>query len=311
MSKRSSEILRLLRPDGPSMATQLHGIGDLIKRLEAIAEACGEKKKEDQPKDEFLRLKQRVYVLLEEARKDIHERQKLLNKRGNCKETIQKGHSVRQALEELRQLSDCHRCSHWIEMRIDWRRALPKLQALHKKAQSQRSAKGRKEELQARYQDIRILKRHVDELNELFVSGAEETAPSATLFGRPDGVGGLRDLARASAEDTRRDLTSQEEDALAAMKRRDEDIEKQLSEVGQALGRLDPLARQIGQTAERHRLRAEALTAEVDKTEGDMQTLNKRVTEVMRYERNTSCCCQLVLMVVLLCCVGFIFQQLT
>jgi len=281
-----------LRPDGPSMATQLHGIGDLIKRLEAIAEACGEKKKEDQPKDEFLRLKQRVYVLLEEARKDIHERQKLLNKRGNCKETIQKGHSVRQALEELR-------------------RALPKLQALHKKAQSQRSAKGRKEELQARYQDIRILKRHVDELNELFVSGAEETAPSATLFGRPDGVGGLRDLARASAEDTRRDLTSQEEDALAAMKRRDEDIEKQLSEVGQALGRLDPLARQIGQTAERHRLRAEALTAEVDKTEGDMQTLNKRVTEVMRYERNTSCCCQLVLMVVLLCCVGFIFQQLT
>jgi len=274
------------------MATQLHGIGDLIKRLEAIAEACGEKKKEDQPKDEFLRLKQRVYVLLEEARKDIHERQKLLNKRGNCKETIQKGHSVRQALEELR-------------------RALPKLQALHKKAQSQRSAKGRKEELQARYQDIRILKRHVDELNELFVSGAEETAPSATLFGRPDGVGGLRDLARASAEDTRRDLTSQEEDALAAMKRRDEDIEKQLSEVGQALGRLDPLARQIGQTAERHRLRAEALTAEVDKTEGDMQTLNKRVTEVMRYERNTSCCCQLVLMVVLLCCVGFIFQQLT
>ena len=28
----------------------------------------------------------------------------------------------------------------------------------------------------------------------------KETAPSATLFGRPDGVGGLRDLARASAE---------------------------------------------------------------------------------------------------------------
>lgn len=72
-------------------------------------------------------------MLLEEARKDIHERQKLLNKRGNCTETIQKGHNVRQALEELRQ-------------------ALPKLQALHKKAQNQRGAKARKEELQARYQ---------------------------------------------------------------------------------------------------------------------------------------------------------------
>jgi len=32
------------------------------------------------------------------------------------------------------------------------------------------------------------------------VTAPKETAPFATLFGRPDGVGGLRDLARASAE---------------------------------------------------------------------------------------------------------------
>ncbi|OLQ02300.1 hypothetical protein AK812_SmicGene14861 [Symbiodinium microadriaticum] len=57
------------------MKTQLHGIGDLVKRLEAIADACGEQKsKEDKPKDEFLRLKQRVYVLLEQGRNDIHAR---------------------------------------------------------------------------------------------------------------------------------------------------------------------------------------------------------------------------------------------
>ena len=89
-------------------------------------------------------------MLLEEARKDIHERQKLLNKRGNCTETIQKGHNVRQALEELRQ-------------------ALPKLQALHKKAQNQRGAKARKEELQARYQPgckaFMNLKEHVNTCN--------------------------------------------------------------------------------------------------------------------------------------------------
>ncbi|CAJ1355219.1 unnamed protein product [Effrenium voratum] len=268
----------------------LHGIGDLVKRLEQIAEACDQKPKQDQPKDEFLRLKQRVYVLLEEARRDIHERQTLLSKRGNCKETIQKGNSVRQALEELR-------------------RALPKLQALHKKAQNQRGAKAKREELQARYQDIRILKRHVDELNELFGRASEEACPA--LLGKSQDVPQLRDSARASAEDTKRDLTSQEEDALAAMKRRDEDLEQQLHEVGLAVGRLDPLARQIGATAERQRLRAEALTAEVDKTEADMQLLNRRVNEVMRYEKNTSCCCQLCLMVVFLCCVGFIFQQLT
>ncbi|CAE7945289.1 unnamed protein product, partial [Symbiodinium sp. KB8] len=160
-------------------------------------------------------------------------------------------------------------------------------------AQSKRGAKAKKEELQARYQDIRVLKRHVDELNELFQRSqneaiGQETAP--TTLGKSLG---LRDLGRASEEDTKRNLTSQEEDALAAMKRRDEDIEKQIEELGQAVGRLDPLARQIGQTAERHRLRAEALGAEVDKTEGDIQQLNRRVNEVMRYEKNTHCCCQL------------------
>eukprot|EP00439_Symbiodinium_sp_Y106_P054356 s1795_g7.t1 len=170
-------------PPSCRMKTQLHGIGDLVKRLEAIADACGEQKsKEDLPKDEFLRLKQRVYVLLEQGRNDIHERQKLLSKRGNCTESIRKGHEVRQALDELRA-------------------SLPKLQALHKKAQSKRGAKAKKEELQARYQDIRVLKRHVDELNELFQRSqneahGQEIAPST--LGKSLG---LRDLGRASEED--------------------------------------------------------------------------------------------------------------
>eukprot|EP00440_Ansanella_granifera_P001776 gb/GFBE01001914.1/.p1 GENE.gb/GFBE01001914.1/~~gb/GFBE01001914.1/.p1 ORF type:complete len:281 (+),score=78.56 gb/GFBE01001914.1/:1-843(+) len=280
------------------MSTQLHGIADLIKRLECIAEACGEQKpKEDQPKDEFLRLKQRIYALLEQARTDIHERQSMLRKRGNCYETIQKGHSVRQALDELKH-------------------ALPRLQALHKKAQGKRGAKARKEELQARYQDIRVLKRHVDELNDLFLSGQDLpdsvvgafSKPGATLLGK---AGGLRDSARANPEDARRDMTADEEDALAAMKRRDADIEKQVEEVGMAINRLDPLARQIGLTAERHRLRAEALNSDVGKAEGDLQALNKKVSEVIKYEKNTNCCCQIALMVALLCCVGFVFQQLT
>mmetsp|Transcript_8993 Transcript_8993/g.15861 ORF Transcript_8993/g.15861 Transcript_8993/m.15861 type:complete len:280 (+) Transcript_8993:49-888(+) len=278
------------------MSNSLQGIEEFIRRLERIAEACGEqqqKAKADEPKDEFLRAKQRIYALLEQARTDIQERSAVLKQRGNCYESIQKGHAIRQALDELKKL-------------------LPRLQELHKKAQGKRNAKAKKEELQARYQDIRVLKRHVDELNESFqrgedggqqVAGRAFTREGATTLG-------LRASAQANPEDARRDMTAEETDALAAMKRRDAEIEKQVEEVNNAVMRLDPLARQIGATAERHRLRAEALNSDVDKADGDMETLNKRMSEIMQYESNTNCCCQVVLAIALFCCIGFILTYI-
>jgi hypothetical protein len=272
--------------------TLLPGIADYIKRLEKVIEECGESKPKDpEPKDEFLKVKQRIYVLLEQAREDICDRQTLLKKRGNCKETIQKGHNIRQALDELK-------------------RSMPRLQELHKKAQSKRGAKAvaRREELQARYQDIRVLKRHIDEVNELFMSGIDIPSDGTGTAGAT--LLGLRDTARGNPEDSKRALSADEEDALAAMKRRDAALDQQVTEIGQVIERLDPLARQIGQTAERQRIRAETIGADVGKAKDDIDVLNKKITEVMRYQRNTNCCCYLVLTVSFLCCVGFVFQQL-
>mmetsp|Transcript_15079 Transcript_15079/g.32478 ORF Transcript_15079/g.32478 Transcript_15079/m.32478 type:complete len:276 (-) Transcript_15079:523-1350(-) len=273
------------------MSTLLHGINDYVSRLEKIAEACGEKPaKEAIEKDEFLRVKQRVYVLLEESREEIHARNSVLKKRGNCHESITKGQKIRHNIDELK-------------------KCMPKLQELHRKAQNKRGAAKHKDELQARYKDIRILKRHVDEVVELFEthSGGVEgstSVPSASMLG-------LRDSARVvSPEDTKRLLTPEEQEALAQMKKRDAEIDNQVSEVGKVIERLDPLARQIGMTAESQRLRAEGITSDVDKAEKDLQALNKRITEVMKYEQNTNCCCQMVLLIVLLCCIGFVFQQL-
>merc|ERR1712084_751 len=77
--------------------------------------------------------------------------------------------------------------------------------------------------------------------------------PNASLLG-------LRDIARASDEDARRGLTGEEEEALAAMKRRDAELDGQVAEIGTVLERLDPLARQIGAVAERQQAKAEAMT---------------------------------------------------
>lgn len=281
------------------MSTQLHGIGDFVKRLERIAEECGEQPgKQKKEKDEFLRTKQRIYALLEQVREDILNRGTLLRKRGNCYETIQKGHAIRQSLDELK-------------------KSLPKLQELHKRAQGKRGAGSgqKKDELQMRYNDIRVLKRHVDEVNELFTSSTTGTdAPGAGSSGDPQAsLFGLRDAARGGGRgdvDGRRALSAEEEDALSSMKRRDQDLDRQAAEIGRVVERLDPLAREIGSAAERSRLRAEAMTTDVEKAEEDLKQLNKRMAEVMQYEKNTNTCCQLVLGIALLCCVGFVFQQL-
>lgn len=274
------------------MKTQLHDIGDYVKRLEKIAEECGEKPPQQvaQEKDEFLRVKRRIYELLESTRELIHDRAKILQKRGNCHETITKGHTIRQNLDELR-------------------RCLPKLQELHKKAQGKRNAIRQKEELQARYKDIRVLKRHVDEIDALFaehsgrteVPSADGLMPRATLLGA---------RAAINDEDARRLLTADEEEALTSMKRRDAELDKQVADVGAVIQRLDPLARQIGMTAEAQKMRAEGIIVDVESADRDLRVINKRITEVMKYEKNTNFCCQMVLLVALLCCVGFVFQQL-
>mmetsp|Transcript_48425 Transcript_48425/g.138382 ORF Transcript_48425/g.138382 Transcript_48425/m.138382 type:complete len:282 (-) Transcript_48425:233-1078(-) len=279
------------------MPTQLQGIGEFLKRLEKIAEDCGEKPaKGAEPKDEFLRAKQRMYQLLEEVRDSVHDRQILIKQRGNCYETIQKGNTIRQHLDELNRL-------------------YMKLQELHKRGQGKLIGGVRKEEQQARYKDIRVLKKHKDEVHELFlnsnssidVSGNSSfgTAggPQATLFG-------LRDAARSSEDDSRRLLSADEHEAIAAIRKRDAEVDAQVGELGKVVERLDPLAREIGSAADRQRIKAQAITEEVDNADKDMEALNKKISEVMKYEKNTNCCCQVALLVALLCCVGFVFQQL-
>merc|ERR1712232_128449 len=111
------------------------------------------------------------------------------------------------------------------------------------------------------------------------------------------GLFGLRNAARATAseEDSRRLITAEEEEALAKMKMRDKEIDQQLDELDKGLGRLQDIGEQIGRTAERQKKKAEAMTEEVDKVQGDIQGMSKKVSEVMKYEKNTNCCCQLIL----------------
>lgn len=275
------------------MSSQVTGIGEYIKRLEKIAEECGEKpQKEAVQKDEFLRIKRRCYEVLEETRDSIRERQVLIKKRGNCYESIQRGNDIRLKLDELK-------------------KTLPRMQELHKKAQGRWNASRRQEELQERYQAIRLLKRMVDEANDMFVSGnAAHTTDAETGMGQGPHASLLGLRHSAADEDKTRMISEDEKGVMDKIKARDLEVDKQVGEIGNVVDRLGDMALHIGTVAERQRLKADALSGDVDKADEDMKALNKKVAELIQYEKNSNFCCQMILIIGLLCCVGFIIQQM-
>lgn len=280
-------------------SSQLVGMSQHIKRLEEIAEKCGEKKKkQEETKDGFVKTKANMYRMLEVLRENIRNRQAIQKAHGNCVEAIEKGVRIREQLAALDSM-------------------LPKLQEIHKK-QANKTRTFTREEIGARYQDIRMLKRHIDEARSVFLGNGDEESglaplpdvdglekgPRATLFGN---ASGLRDAARV---DTQRDLNDEEAGAMARFKNRDDQFDAMLDEISLTIDRLNPLAQQIGQTAQRQQLLAEDITESADKAEDDLRQMNVRLHQVMEYEKGTTFFCRMILICTLLGMGGFVFNQL-
>mmetsp|Transcript_66295 Transcript_66295/g.158601 ORF Transcript_66295/g.158601 Transcript_66295/m.158601 type:complete len:276 (+) Transcript_66295:77-904(+) len=271
--------------------SQVQGINDITRRLRIIADQCCDKQKEEEAKDEFSRIKVRMYELLEEVRENIRHRQALLKSRGHCMESIQKGHAVRQSLQELKE-------------------SLTKLQALLRKQSNKRGARKKAEETEAKYLEIRQLKKQVNEAQALFDGQIAELVDfpelsdslKPTLFGNS--------LRMAAQGDTDRAMTDEEKALKNEIRGRDEDLDKDIEQIGVVAGRLGMLAAEMGTTAQRQKGQVEGINADAEKANQELEAMNKKIAEVIRYERNTTCCCQIFLGLALLCVVGFIFQIL-
>jgi len=273
------------------MSSSVHGITKYIKRLEVIAEACGEKKVAAAvEKDEFIRMKSHMYLLVTEIRDGVHERKNLISRRGICHETITKGHECRSKMQELQ-------------------RSLPQLQQLHKKAMGKRNASQKKEELAARYQEIRLLKKHVDEVRDLLEGQGENMEDPMAGAGVSAQLLGLRSTAGVKGE-TGRAMDGEEQQAMADIKARDANIDAQLGEIGNVAERLGDIAHTIGHEAQKQKAKADALQEGIEQNTTEIVRQTEFTKEIIRYEKNTTFMCQMVLGLLLLCVVGFICKQI-
>ena len=73
--------------------------------------------------------------------------------------------------------------------------------------------------------------------------------------------------------------------------------------------RLNPMVHEIGEAAQRQNIIAGEIEKKVDKADGDMKNMNKKLKDVMQTERNSSFICKLILFIVLLTFVGLFAQQ--
>mmetsp|Transcript_51209 Transcript_51209/g.94739 ORF Transcript_51209/g.94739 Transcript_51209/m.94739 type:complete len:258 (+) Transcript_51209:62-835(+) len=246
--------------------------------------------KTSQAPDEFTRVKVRMYEVLQEVRENIRQRQALLMSRGNCMESIQKGHAVRQQMQELNE-------------------SLTKLQAILRK-QGKRSRRDNAEQNEGMYRDLRQLKKHVDEAQALFEGQLEhvhipELSPDGlrpTLFGNS---------LRAAAQGERdRDLTDEERACLDEMQRRDKELDNDLGKIGLVADRLGQVAVEMGNSAARTKDKVEGINHNVERENHKMEAMNKRIEEVIRYERRAVCGCRTFLVMAVLCVIGVIILQL-
>jgi len=273
----------------------IHGISSYIKKVEAIADQCGEKKAAAtaETKDEFIKTKMHMYMLIEDIRTGVQERSALMKRRGICSETITKGHEHRQKSTELQS-------------------QLPKLQQLLKKASKKQKANAndaKAQENAMRWQDIRVLTAHVKDTRDLVEGQAQDEdmgAPSSQMLGL-----GLRDAANARGDpNTQRPFTEEEQQVLTDMRTRDKQIDQQVGEIGSIVERMVPIAEQIGFTAEKQKQQADVLSTAVDKNREEIDRQSEATKALIKYEKSTTQCCQMVLGLILLCVVGFIFHQI-
>lgn len=223
--------------------------------------------------DDFLRTKAHMYQLLELVREVIREHDLISASNGICAESARIRHKIRQYLDELAVL-------------------LPRLREIQKTARGSwlpGAVKG--EELQARYEDIRVLKRQLDEAKELFSGNADTSQPSRSSSPRAHCQ---VDIARLDASvllsscggqpaESKYAMTSDEERALDHMRRRDGELNRQLGDIGDTADRLNELAGQIGLASKRQKSKADNLAREFEEVDQGIGGLKKGIDKLLKH----------------------------
>ncbi|PHJ22109.1 transmembrane protein [Cystoisospora suis] len=302
--KRDSAQPSRLRDDN-SLSKDVTGgeLGELLAVCQRVENEClvtAKEEQEEEEGDEFLALKKRMYETIRNTQILIEDRRDIRASKGTTLETVRLGGEIDDNIALLRELFE-------------------ELSAVYGRQFKQRKKRLlTDDDLEERHADINTLMRAIEELRR----ESKRTAISTRLHDQTNRIRTLTELqssretatcwgeAGGEAHGRPEEISEADQAVLRRWKERDEEFDKQVAEIGEAIDRIAHVAVQVGEKAEVHHEMIQNLQKHTDEAAAEIQNLNAKVKTFLGKQSNGTFFTRLILIVILLFLICFVISTI-
>ncbi|PFH31208.1 hypothetical protein BESB_030820 [Besnoitia besnoiti] len=301
-------------PEGPP--SELDELVALCQRIEEECFAADHEEKEEET-DEFLAVKKRMEDTIRNTHMLIEERRTIRAAKGTTLETVRLGGEIDDNLSLLRELFE----------------ELSTIYGQQFKARKKKNLSD--EDMEERHADINRLMRAIEELRRdskrtasshgggsqnarlrtltelqsgsfaLQRNGVSERPITAVWGEAVDGDGGSSPAGRGPQVE---EVSEEDRATMKRWKARDEEFDKQVEEIGDAIDRIAHVAVQIGENADLHHELIQNVHGQTDQAATEIQHLNAKVKGILGKQSNTTFFTRLLLIVILVFLICFVIS---
>ncbi|KYK67495.1 putative transmembrane protein [Toxoplasma gondii TgCatPRC2] len=296
-----------------ALSTELDELVALCQSIEAECLVTAPEECEEE-RDEFLAVKKRMEDTLKNTYMLIEERRTIRAAKGTTLETVRLGGEIDDNLSLLRDLFE-------------------EISAVYRQQFKQRKKKKLTDaDLEERHADINRLMRAIEELRReskrtAVAAGPRQNQRLRTLseiasgtLGLSPGVsseGPLSVWGEAVDEGVGagevggpfvEEVSREDRETIRRWKERDEEFDKQVAEIGEAIDRIAHVAVQIGDKAEVHHELIQQVQTHTEQAAAEIQVLNAKVKGLLSKQSNATFFTRLLLIVILLFLVCFVLS---
>ncbi|CBZ50305.1 conserved hypothetical protein [Neospora caninum Liverpool] len=296
---------------GDALSPELGELVALCQSIEAECLATTQEEREEE-KDEFLAVKNRMEGILKNTYILIEERRTLRAAKGTTLETVRLGGEIDDNLSLLRDLFE-------------------EISTVYRQQFKQRKKKKlTDEDLEERHADINRLMRAIEELRReskrtAIAAGPQgdhrmrtltELASGSGRLARDGADGRLSGWGEAVDEETPsplrapqiEEVSREDRETIRRWRERDEEFDKQVAEVGDAIDRIAHVAVQIGEKAEVQHELVQQVQTHTEQAAAEIQHLNAKVKGLLSTQSNATFFTRLFLIVILLFLACFVLS---
>jgi len=268
-------------------------LDNLISRIQTIHDKCGDpkerkrKEEEEANLDDFTRLKKQIAKEIKETRQQIQERNELLSQTDSTVATAKMSSGIRSRLRE-------------IESDVDRLRALQKKQEdkiEKKKAKNKPVEEDDIKENEFRIEIVELCVKHIGECKHLEKQG----------FGNANTA--FFEGYTKTDEPVISSLPDIEDPDFLILRQNNSVMDNKIELIGQGVQTLHVMATEMGKEIEVQGTMIQELDVQVDKTNAELNNINKRLKKTLeKVRKGDRFCIDIILIIIVLAIGGYIYS---